>query len=143
MSLNDYFENETKYSGKIYIRKYCATELSEKLSKIITPEMSYKNFSQFDKYTKASIYKLIYKELKKIQLQNNEFKEMISDNIDNEGMIIKFIIEIYDREGFLERYCNNNQYPLFVLSRETNNEKIKGIAVYSSNEIYTVERKLC
>ena len=141
-SLIDSVINYTKCSGNIIIKKYINKELSKTLNELITNDYNYENFRYKDKVIKSKIYNIIYKELKMNQILENEYKEMISDDSFNEGTKIRFIIEVFDRDGYLERYKNNNRYPLFVLSRETNNNKIKGFAIYSANEIFTIERNI-
>lgn len=134
--------NNTKCSGNIIIKRLFNDSLSKLLSGLISDDTNYENFKYKDKITKSRIYDAVYKSLKNNQLKNNEYKEMISDSINTEGFKIRFILELFDREGYLERYNNNNKYPLFVLSREVINNKIKGVAVYDSKNIFSVERTL-
>lgn len=142
MNLQDFVTNFTDYSGNIYIKRICNKELSKFLSMYIPSKTNYDNFKYIDKLVKSKLYNFTYKELKKLLIDNNEYKEMISDEIHNEGIKIRFILELYDREGYLERYKNNDNYPLYVISRETSQNKIKGFAIYDSDNIFLIERSL-
>lgn len=140
-TLKDELINNTEYAGDIYIKRIHNNYLSTILQCLISKDTTYENFKYKDKVTKSKIYDAVYKEMKKYQVANNEYKEMISDDALTEGTKVRFIIEIFDRDGYLERYKNNENYPLFVLSREVLNKRVKGIAVYSSKDIFSVERE--
>ena len=140
-TLKDELINNTEYAGDIYIKRIHNNYLSTILQCLISKDTTYENFKYKDKVTKSKIYDAVYKEMKKYQIINNEYKEMISDDALTEGTKVRFIIEIFDRDGYLERYKNNENYPLFVLSREVLNKRVKGIAVYSSKDIFSVERE--
>lgn len=138
--LFDSIVNNTKYTGDIIIKRFNNDSLSINLLELIPNNITSESFINLDRFTKAKIYKAVYKELKKLQKDNNEYIEMISDKYDSEGMSIKFIIEVNDRSGYIERYNNNNKTPLFVMSREVVNNKIKGLAIYDANNIFSIER---